>query len=69
MLSIPIPADRPRSIEATMRKSSPVLVLLITAILLLLGFVAYVWISVPSAPPVVLPNPNGFPQFLDIGRR
>ena len=51
-----------------MRKSSPVLVLLITAILLLLGFVAYVWVSVPSAPPVVLPNPNGFPQFLKSGR-
>ncbi len=51
-----------------MRKSSPVLVLLISAILLLLGFVAYVWLSVPSAPPVVLPNPNGFPQFLKSGR-
>jgi hypothetical protein len=64
----PIPADRPRPLEATMRKSSSVLVLLISAILLLLCFVAYVWVSVPSAPPVVLPNPNGFPQFLDIGR-
>lgn len=52
-----------------MRKSSFVLVLLITAILLLIGIVAYVWLSVPSAPPVVLPNPNGFPQFLEIGRR
>jgi hypothetical protein len=51
-----------------MRKSSPVLVLLITAILLLLCLVAFVWLSVPSAPPVVLPNPNGFPQFLVIGR-
>jgi hypothetical protein len=52
-----------------MRKSSPVLVLLIAAILLLLGFVAYVWLSVPSVPPIVLPNPNGYPQFLEAGRR
>ena len=52
-----------------MRKSSPVLVFLITAILLLLCFVTYVWLSVPSVPAVVLPNPNGFPQFLVIGRR
>jgi hypothetical protein len=51
-----------------MRKSSLVVVLLITAILLLLGFVAYVWLSVPSVPPVVLPNPNGFPRFLRSGR-
>jgi hypothetical protein len=52
-----------------MRKASPILVLLITAILLLLGVVAYVWLSVPSVPPVVLPNPNGYPQFLESGRK
>jgi hypothetical protein len=52
-----------------MRKSSPILVVLSTAILLLFGFVAYVWLSVPSVPPVVLPNPNGYPQFLESGRK
>jgi hypothetical protein len=52
-----------------MRKSTPVLILLLTAILLLLGSVAYVWLSVPSVPPVVLPNPNGYPKFLESGRQ
>ena len=52
-----------------MRKSSPLVVLLSTAVLVVLVFVAYVWLSVPSVPPVVLPNPNGYPQFLEAGRK
>lgn len=52
-----------------MQRSSPVLIILCAGILLVLCLVAYVWISVPSAPPVVLPNPNGFPRFLDSGKR
>lgn len=52
-----------------MRRSSPVLTALIAGIVLVLGLVAYVWLSVPSAPPVVLPNPNGFTQFLESGRK
>lgn len=51
-----------------MRKTSLVLILIVAA-LLVFGIVACVWLAVPSVPPVVLPNPNGYEKFVASTRK